>query len=142
MSAWLLDTGPIVAYLDARDPDHERVATAWDAFTGTFVTTSAVMTEAMHLLGADPEGPAALADIATASGLRVLDLTQPGDLAMAAPLMRKYRDIPMDFADATLLLAAEALELEDIFTLDRRGFTVFRSRPGRALRLVLPQFSP
>jgi hypothetical protein len=51
--------------------------------------------------------------------------------------MEKYLDTPMDFADATLLLLAEILGLDDIFTLDRRGFAAYRTRDGRALRLVL-----
>jgi predicted nucleic acid-binding protein len=41
------------------------------------------------------------------------------------------------FADATLVLVAEALGLHDILTLDRRGFSAYRTRPGRAFRLVL-----
>ncbi|HUP02079.1 MAG TPA: hypothetical protein VM737_11230 [Gemmatimonadota bacterium] len=43
----------------------------------------------------------------------------------------------MDFADATLVLLAEALDVDDIFTLDYRGFSVYRTRTRRALRLVL-----
>lgn len=138
MSTWLLDTGPIVAYLDARDPFHGQVADTWDAFNGSLVTSSSVITEAMHLLGAHTDGPTALAELVDAGHLRVLDLTQAPELQIAAQLMRKYRDTPMDFADATLMLLAEALGLQDIFTLDRCGFTVFRTRDRRALRLVMP----
>jgi hypothetical protein len=43
----------------------------------------------------------------------------------------------MDFADATLLLLAEALDFRDILTLDRRGFSAYRTRDTRALRNVL-----
>ena len=51
--------------------------------------------------------------------------------------MEKYADTPMDFADATLVLLAEALGQNEILTLDRRGFTVFRTRRGRQFRRVL-----
>lgn len=50
MRTWMVDTGPLVAYLDADDPAHSRVAPRWDAFTGRVVTSSAVMTEAMYFV--------------------------------------------------------------------------------------------
>lgn len=137
VKTWLVDTGPLVAYLDARDPAHTRVATAWDAFTGRLATTSAVITEAMHFVAATPKGPLHLAALVAGSEMDVYDLTRPPELHEAAVLMEKYADTPMDFADATLVLLAEALGLEDIFTLDRRGFSVYRTRNGRALRSVL-----
>ena len=53
--------------------------------------------------------------------------------------MEKYRDIPMDYADATLILLAERLEVFDLLTLDRRGFSVFRSSRRKPFSLVLDQ---
>jgi predicted nucleic acid-binding protein len=43
----------------------------------------------------------------------------------------------MDFADATIMLLAEALRVTDVLTLDRRGFRTYRTRAGKSLRLVL-----
>lgn len=137
MKTWLVDTGPLVAYLDARDPAHTRVAAHWDPFTGRLVTTSAVITEAMHFVAASAKGPRHLAALVAGSEMDVYDLTRPPELDEAAALMEKYADTPMDFADATLVLLAEGLGLEDIFTLDYRGFSVYRTRKGRALRSVL-----
>ena len=137
MLTWLVDTGPLVAYLDARDPAHAEVAEHWDDFAGRLVTTSAVITEAMHFVGADRGGPRLLAELVAASGLEVYDLTSPPELLEAVALMEKYADTPMDFADATLLLVAEALEVGDVLSLDRRGFSTYRTRDGRPLRLVL-----
>ncbi len=42
--------------------------------------------------------------------------------------MKKYRNLPMDFADGTLVALGEELETDRILTLDRRGFGVFRLR--------------
>ncbi len=50
MRTWLLDTGPLVAYLDRADPMHDRTAAAVDDFAGQLGTTGAVITEAMHLV--------------------------------------------------------------------------------------------
>lgn len=136
MKTWLVDTGPLVAYLDAGDPAHTEVAPLWDGFNGHLYTTSAVITEAMHFVSVDPDGAAHLAELITASSMDVYDLTQPPELREAAVLMKRYADTPMDFADATLVLLAEAVSVYDIFTLDRGGFAVFRTRENRAFRNV------
>ena len=51
--------------------------------------------------------------------------------------MKKYADTPMDFADATLVMLAEALEVFDVLTLNRRGFSTYRTGDGSGFRLVL-----
>lgn len=139
MKTWIVDTGPLVAYLDAGDPGHTRVVPRWDAFTGRLVTTSAVITETMHFVAASPKGPRHLAELVAGSAMEVYDLTRPPELQAAVALLEKYADTPMDFADATLVLLAEALGVHEVLTLDRRGFLTYRTRPGRALRLVLDQ---
>jgi predicted nucleic acid-binding protein len=50
--------------------------------------------------------------------------------------MEKSRDLPMDYADATLVALAEESETDQVFTLDRRGFSTYRLRGRRAFRLV------
>lgn len=137
MRRWLLDTGPVVAYLDAGDPAHQRVAAAMDGFAGQLCTTSAVVTECMHFLAAHREGPGLLAQFGLASDWLVADYTQPVELARAAKLMARYADTPMDFADATLVILAESLGVSEILTLDRRGFSTYRTHRKRAFRLVL-----
>ena len=132
-----MDTGPLVAYLNRRDSDHQLVAAVLDDFPGEFLTTSAVITEAMHFMLGNPKGARSLADFATAGGLTVFDLTQPAALSVAVELMRKYSDLPMAFADATLTLLGEQLGVLEILTLDRRGFGVYRTRDGKPFRLVL-----
>ena len=133
----LLDTGPLVAYLDGRDPAHASVAAYLDRFTGELTTTSAVITEAMHFVASSPSGPRLLADFVAASGITVLDFSQLPALFAAADLMEKYSDLPMDFADATLILLAEKLQVLDVLSLDRRGFTVYRTRTRKPFHLVL-----
>jgi len=134
---WLIDTGPLVAYLALSDPAHNDVVACLDPFSGHLVTTSAVITEAMHFVADSPSGPRVLADFVTATGLQVFDLCRPPELGEAVHLMERYADTPMDFADATLLLLAEALDVHQILTIDRRGFSTYRTRSNRHLDLVL-----
>lgn len=137
MSVWLLDTGPLVAYLDAADRQHAEVADVVDAFPGSLVTSGAVITEAMYFVSATPSGPTLLAEFVAASGTRIYDLAQAAELRAAAKLMERYADTPMDYADATLVLLAEALEVGDVLTLDRRGFSTYRTPSRRGFRLVM-----
>lgn len=139
MKCWILDTGPVVAYLNGRDPAHDVVTACLDQFQGELVTTSAVITEIMHFVAPSPSGPRLLADFVAAVGLTVFDLTQPEPLRNAVDLMEKYADLPMDFADATLVLLAEKLSVFEVLTLDRRGFSVFRTRNRQHFRLTLDE---
>jgi hypothetical protein len=91
----------------------------------------------MHFVSAVREGPRLLAELVAASRTEVYDLRRPPELLEAALLMRKLADTPMDFTDATLVLLAEALDTRDVLTLDRRGFSSYRTRRRRGFRLVL-----
>jgi predicted nucleic acid-binding protein len=137
VNTWLIDTGPLVAYIDRADPMHEAVAGVLEPFAGQLVTTSAVVTEAMYFLGGSKGGPIALAELLLNAGARVEESTQPEQLIEAGQMMDKYADTPMDFADATLVLAAETLRVLEILTLDRRGFSTYRTTKGKAFRQVL-----
>ena len=138
MKLWLLDTGPIIAFLDVQDKEHKCVAAAFDAFHGRFVTSSAVVTEAMHFLGGVRSGAAVLIDFILSSQTEIHECISVECLTGAVELMAKYEDTPMDFADATLVLLAKRLNINAVCTLDRRGFRTYRI--GRkAFRLVLDE---
>lgn len=130
----LTDAGPLVAILDARDDDHELCVRALASLRGPMVTTCAAMTEAMHLLGARAGWRAqeGLLRLAVRGDLGVAEMDVPG-LERCRELMGKYKSLPMDFADATLVALAERLKAKRVFTLDsdfgvyrvgRRGFEV------------------
>jgi predicted nucleic acid-binding protein len=93
----------------------------------------------MHFVAPAPRGPLLLAELVESSGMQVFDFTQPPLLREAALRMETYADTPMDFADATLMLLAEQVEVTNIATLDRRGFSTYRTRDRKALSLVLQE---
>jgi predicted nucleic acid-binding protein len=137
VTTWLLDTGPLVAVLNRRDPHHQDCVAALTSFAGTLLTTGAVVTEAMHFLGGLPEGAEMLAGLLDDAHVEIRDCFAPGQLHAAARLMKKYSDSPMDFADATLALLADETGHDQILTLDLRGFRTYRLRGTRRFRLVL-----
>ncbi len=137
MTVWLLDTGPLVAYLNAADPSHQGVGDALDGFEGQLCTTGAVVTEAMHFVAGSRSGPRLLSEFVTSARIRVYDFAQPSALRACATLMEKYADTPMDYADATLVLLAEQMKCFDVATLDRRGFSAYRAAGNCGFRLIL-----
>jgi hypothetical protein len=137
MKIRLIDTGPFVAYLNRRDPAHQSISTVIDGFKGQLATTSTVVGEVMYFVSEFASGPKAFVKLLLASRIQIADFTQPRQLAVAVELMAKYSGIPMDFADATLVLLAEELGISEIVTLDRRGFSTYRTSTGRAFRLFV-----
>ena len=130
----LLDTGPLVAMLDRGEGHHEACVAVLEDWPGEVVTTEAVVTEATHLFSHLTGGPVRCLEFVLAGGTVVVG-SSPGAVRRACELMRKYADIPMDYADATLVALAEELGTLDVFTLDRRGFATYRARRSRAFRI-------
>ena len=137
MKVCLLDTGPLVAYLAAQDPAHEEIAAWFASYSGRLATTSAVITEAMHFVAASQQGPELVAEFMAVTRTAIHGSERAVDLRAATALMRRYDNVPMDYADATLLLLADRLELEEIVTLDRRGFSAYRTPAGKALTMAV-----
>lgn len=132
----LTDAGPLVALIDAGESDHGRCRDALDELALPLMTTWPAFTEAIYLLGRAGGWPAqeALWRMIEREALIVAELT--GELpARAAELMRRYRDHPMDFADASLVAVAGVRGARAIFSLDS-DFRSYRFRGGRHLQAV------
>ena len=131
MPAVLVDTGPLVALLDRSDPYHLRCQESLSSLDDSLVTVWPVFTEAMYLLRAYWQAQDALWEMIESGAVQMISLGVD-DIPRMRELMRKYRDLPMDLADAGLVRVAERERLRRIFTLDRRDFEVYRpSRIGR-----------
>jgi predicted nucleic acid-binding protein len=140
MSAFLLDTGPIVALLDRRDPSHTFVRDRINRIAGTPITTGPVITETLFLLQNFPQGPERAVQFLQDSRAVIEDVFDRASLTTAAILMRKYSDLPMDFADASLVITAGRLAVREILTLDERGFRTFCFAGNKPFSLVLQDF--
>lgn len=135
-SELILDTGPLVAVLHAADRDHRRCAEVLVDFRGTLFTTEAVLTEALYLLGRLRGGSTACLAFFERGGAVLVPQSRES-LSRCGALMEKYADVPMDFADATLVALAEETGVRRVFTLDRRGFLVYRPG-GRGRFEIIP----
>jgi len=121
----LLDTGPLVAALDARDQWHTACVALWPELIARCVTTEAVLTEACYMVGRGGAPAQLPVDFTLAARVPIVSLDHPAHRRISV-LMDKYASVPMDYADATLVAVAEALSIRTVFTLDRRGFRSYR----------------
>ena len=132
MRSILVDTGPVVALFHSRDQYHEAAKAVVQANPALLVSTWAVLTEASHFLG--QAGKRALLTFVRRGGLR-LETPTVEDVPRLDALLARYDR--MDFADATLVLAAEKTGILEIFTIDRRDFEGYRTSAGRRFKLLL-----
>jgi len=126
----LIDTGPIVALIDADDLHHSRCRSLLPSLPTPLVTTTPCFTEAHYLLGRNLgyRGQQTLWKWRQIGIIRLHYSNTTEDDAMES-LMAKYGDTPMDYADASLMAAAETLRDLHIFTLDSH-FYAYRFADG------------
>jgi predicted nucleic acid-binding protein len=133
----LVDTGPLVALFDPSDRHHAACRGQLDRLRQSrLVTSLAVLTEVTFLLGFSSNAQTALQHF-IAAGAVDLEAVSASDLMRTADLMARYQRLPMDFADATLVVLAERLSTVGVFTLDRRDFSIYRVG-RRSFRLLPP----
>lgn len=123
----LCDAGPLVALLHASDKHHVSCRDTFRSLAEPLVTVWPAFTEAMYLLAFSSEAQRALLTFVERGALDFLPL-RADDSPRMQELMQKYQDLPMDFADASLVRVAEREKLPRIFTVDRRDFSVYRPR--------------
>ena len=125
----LVDTGPLVALFDPKDNQHRRCRKALQRIREPISTTVPVLTEAFHMLGPNSTGSDRLRDFIEKGGLSVW-FFDAAALTQALELMELYADHPMDLADASLIVAAEASGTRKVFTIDRKDFGTYRVQRG------------
>jgi predicted nucleic acid-binding protein len=133
----LTDTGPLVALLDKRDPYHHACVSAALNLTGqVLLTTWPCFTEAMYFLGAAGgfSYQQELWLFRTQRQLILHDLTS-AEIGRMAVLMEKYKDRPMDLADASLISLAESHSMRQIFSLDN-DFRFYCLSDGSVLDVI------
>jgi len=134
----LLDSGAIVSLLDRSQRHHESCKRFFGTWNGPVVTTEAVLTESTHLLARVTRGRETCLDFILTGGIIVAPSTKPS-LIRCRKLIATYSTVPMDFADATLVVLAEELRSDLVFTTDS-DFHIYRL-PGRKHFRVMPDIS-
>jgi predicted nucleic acid-binding protein len=137
MAAALIDTGAIVAYLDRNDHWHRPCVEALRSVRLPLLTTSAVLTEVFHLISRDFGGIERTWGLLDSGALTLAPIGD-ADLAPLRTLMLRYRDRPMDFAEATLVHIANRERIRIILSIDHDDFETYRLA-GNKKFMILPR---
>ena len=132
----LLDTGPLIGYLNRNDQHHQWAIECWSALFDPLWTCEAVLSEALFVLQSEGAGPEPILRLLERRTIR-LDFSMEDHRPDVLRLLRKYQDRPMSLADACLVRMAEVTDACQVFTIDK-DFLVYR-RKGRH---VIPLLSP
>ena len=124
-----------MALIHADDRHHASCRDALEQIRESLATVWPVITEAMYLLDFSSQAQDALWRLLERDAVKILPL-DARDVPRMRELMRKYRDLPMDLADAALVRAAERERISRVFTIDRRDFEVYRPRGIRRFTIL------
>ena len=130
----LLDAGPLIALFSRRDADHTLVRDYLRDSRAQVLTTWPVVTEAWHLLALGQR--IAMMRWTKAGGVKIAEFDDDASDRLIV-LLEKYADLPMDLADASLVLLAQKTGIHQIMTLERRDFLAYRLPGGKRFELVL-----
>lgn len=136
----LIDAGPLIALFHSGDNHHKKIRDFLTKRQYCFISTLAVFTEVSYFLSVNTKAQQDFYEWVMYKGVIINDINQ-NDIPRIAELTKKYTDLPMDFADATLVVAAEKTGIREIISLDK-DFNIYRL-PGREkIRNVYKQLSP
>lgn len=130
----LVDAGFLVALLSRRDSHHQWAVTQAPSHAPPWRTCEAVLSEAIHLLGA--RGVPGLSGLLRRRAVTVR-LSLDNDVEPVLQLLKKYADVPMSLADACLVRMAETLADPVILTTDS-DFRIYRRHSRQMVPCVMP----
>jgi predicted nucleic acid-binding protein len=136
MPAAIIDTGPLVAFLDRSERHHRWVVERIEELDGPLLLCEPVLTEAMYLLARYPIAQDALFGLLE-NGALLMAFQIDAHVVALRKLHRKYRDSPMSLADASIVRMAELHDRHCVLTLDS-DFSVYRKNGNVPLSLIYP----
>lgn len=131
----IIDTGPIVAIFDKDDNYHQICLGILKGIKEPLVTTWPVITEAFYLLNFSWQAQDDLWEFIQRGGILIEPLDETSH-SVCRELMKKYHDLPIDLADATLVALAESKNITTIFTLDHKDFSLFKPKHRKSFILL------
>ena len=132
----LIDAGPLIALFDSSDKHHSGICSFLKKNPYRFVSTVAVFTEVSHMLDFKVNVLQDFYEWVMYKGIIIGDFNQ-NDMLRLLELTGKYADVPMDFADATLVITAEKTGIRQIISLDR-DFYIYRLPGKEQIKNVYP----
>lgn len=133
----LLDTGPLVAWLDREDQWHKAAVGLSKNVRTPFLTCEPILTEACFLLQGMPRAIRQIREW-IGSGFIQIPFRLHDESQRVFALMEKYRNLPMSLADACLVAMLESDIGDRVFTLDQH-FHIYRDSGRRMVPVLMPE---
>jgi hypothetical protein len=131
----ILDTGPWVALIDRSESRHIESVQWLKNFSGRLYSTEAVLTEVLYILNFSIKAQCAAMNFVLDA---VVQIVPPSieSLKKAKNLMKKYADLPMDYADASIVCLAAETGMQDIVTFDEKDFSIYRLPKKKSFKIM------
>jgi len=133
----VVDAGPIVAWLNGRDAQHEWAKGEFARLRPPLLTCEPVLAEAAFLVQRSGGDPGAVLALVLKGVLRVA-ISLQDEAAHLHALTRRYRNVPMSLADACLVRLSELLDNVSVMTLDA-DFRVYRRKGRQVIPILAPE---
>lgn len=134
MKSILIDAGPLIALFNNRDQYHSKALDFLKSHNGVLWTTWPVITETTHMLDFSIKTQLNFMHWIYRGGLQIFDL-EIADIKRVMELCHKFSDVPMDFADASLIVASERKRIKEIASIDS-DFYIYRDIRNQYLKNV------
>ena len=135
MAEQIVDTGPLVGWINSRDQWHRWSVTALEKLEPPLITCEAVIAEATWQLGRSRTAVDRLYGLVESGAIRVADLL-PDHMPHIRALCAKYAQ--MDFCDAGVVRLSEIFPRATVITTDKAHFTVYRRFRADRIPLLHP----
>jgi hypothetical protein len=117
MKNTLIDAGPIIALFNKNDKYHKKIKEFLKNYKGKLLSTWPVVTEVSHMLDFNVQTQIDYLTWINLGGVVIEDIGNE-DISRIIELSRKYSDVPMDLADASLVVLSEKRNIKEIITID------------------------
>jgi len=132
----ILDTGPWVALIDKNESKHDICVRWLKNFSGKLYSTESVLTEVLYLLNFSVKAQTAAIDFVLKSVVEIIP-SSIESMKKVKILIKKYSDLPMDYADATIVCLAIDTGIYNIITLDQKDFNIYRFKKKHSF-VIMP----
>lgn len=136
MNRVIVDTGPLVALLNARDAHHEWAVEVFDGIAPPLITCEAVISEACFLVRRLEGGCDAVLELVS-RGIVTVAFRLGDELVPVRKLMLRYATVPMSLADACLVRMAELDDRATVLTMDA-DFRIYRKHGRQTIPYLMP----
>ncbi len=117
MKNTLIDAGPIIALFNKHDKYHDAIKDFLKSYKGILTSTWPVATEVSHMLDFNVQTQIDFLTWVNLGGITIENIDKE-DIARIIELSSKYSDVPMDLADASLMILSEKKNIKEIITID------------------------